>query len=359
MNIAFVALNLDRGGAERQMVTLAGALAERGHRVSVFVFRGGGAFERDLPEAVELIDLGRRRRGDLPMALFRLVRHVRRIRPDVVHPYLAAPNALVTAIRPALGRTAVVWGLRHAELALDTRPRPVRLAFRLSVALSHCATGHIANSQAGRKWHIDKGFPEDRIRVVPNGIDLHRFKFDPLARAASRFEWGVGDDEFLVGMVARRDRLKDHATFVAAAEILGGSGEAVRFIAVGAEPPGTSSAVEWKPPSDDPAAVYSALDLLCMSSVAEGFPNVPAEAMACGTPCVVTDVGDARSIVGNLGWVVPPRTAAEMAAAIDAARLAKPILRERLRCAIAANWSTELLAERTEAALLELIGGTA
>ena len=120
-------------------------------------------------------------------------------------------------------------------------------------------------------------------------------------------------------MVARWDPLKDHANLLNAFHRLAVERDNVRCVLVGEGMDESNSAlvslvrqhdvmgkVILAGPSDNITAVMNALDLHVLSSVGEAFPNVVAEAMACGTPCVVTNVGDAGLIVGNTGWVVPP-----------------------------------------------------
>ena len=165
-----------------------------------------------------------------------------------------------------------------------------------------------------------KCFPSEKTVVVPNGIDTNRFQPAPDLGRQVRADWGVSDREPLIGLVARFDPLKDHRTFLSAAAILAGKRPDLRFACVGDGPAdyrtelhelgqslGLDGRLIWAGERDDMPAVYNALDFLCLSSFSEGFPNVVGEAMACGKPCVVTDVGDASAIVGNTGIVVPPR----------------------------------------------------
>jgi len=80
---------------------------------------------------------------------------------------------------------------------------------------------------------------------------------------------------------------------------------------------GFGNRILWVDACRDMPAVYSSLDVLCSASCSEGFPNVIAEAMACGVPCVVTDVGDSARIVGDTGMVVPSKDSVRLATAIE------------------------------------------
>ncbi len=314
--------SLNYGGAERQLVALAGRLKQGGYPMEVATFYGGGALEKDLArQGVPIHSLGKRSRWDVPKFLWRLIRVVREVNPAVLYGFLGSANILTVLLKPLFPSLRIVWGVRASNMDLGHYGWLDRVLFRIECALARFADLIIVNSVAGRDYVAALGFPKDKLMVIPNGIDAERFKPDMLARDRVRKEWGIGEREFLIGLVGRLDPMKDQETFVRAAALLVRQRPDGRFVCVGngsadrrrslerlANGLGVGTRMLWRDATPDIASVYCALDLLTLSSAfGEGFPNVVAEAMACGVPCVVTDVGDARMIVGEIGLVVPPR----------------------------------------------------
>jgi glycosyltransferase involved in cell wall biosynthesis len=239
---------------------------------------------------------------------------------------------------------------------------------RLAPAIARVADAVICNSEAGKQLCIRQGYDPDALFVVPNGIDTQRFRFDPVGRNRLRALWGVRDDELLIGVVARLDPMKDHATFLRAAKELAGAYGRSQFVCVGlgsrpyadmlrslSADLGLDQQVRWVDEADDICGAYSALDVLCSSSMSEGFSNSIAEAMACERVCVVTDVGDARRIVGDTGRVVPARDHAALASACsDVARMPateRALLGARARRRVEEHFSVERLVDETQALL--------
>ena len=369
MKIAFLIRCLDYGGAERQLVALAKGLSRQGHAVSVATFYAGGSLEKDLREAgVAVIPLNKKSRWDVLGFTGRLVKVMREQRPDVLHGYLGAPNILTVILKLVVPRLRTVWGIRASNMDLDRYDWTARLAYRVERLLSRFADLIIVNSRAGFDYAVAQGFPQERMIVIPNGIDTERFRPDRNSGLELRSEWGVREKELLVGVVARLDPMKDHPTFLKAASLLAEERADVRFVCVGDGPDdcqrelrglgrqlGLTDKINWAAGRDDMPAVYNALDILVSSSsFGEGFSNVIGEAMACSVPCVVTDVGDSALIVGDNGDVVPPADVEAMKAAISkvADRIrAADYSRECNRQRIVDRFSVIELEARTEAAL--------
>jgi glycosyltransferase involved in cell wall biosynthesis len=262
----------------------------------------------------------------------------------------------------------VVWGVRASDIDLTRYSWIQRFDSWIERKLSRFPDLIIANSEAGRAYSINQGFPADKFVVVHNGVDLDRFRFDREGRDRLRHEWGIQDHEVLIGRVGRLDPQKDYPTFVDAAGLLARQSERLRFVTVGTDRPSEESALKqqadklglngrlvWAGPRGDMAAVYSALDISVSSSAyGEGTPNVLAESMACGVPCVTTDVGDSALTVGTLGRVVPRSDPAAIAAA-TLAMLETTHDPAALRQHIADEFSIASLISKTDDALTGLI----
>ena len=371
--IAFLVRALEYGGAERQLVVLAKALHERGNDVRVLTFYAGAPLEAELRQAgVPLRSLGKTGRWDVFGFLRRLHGVLREERVDILHGYLDVPNAVAVVMRVLHPGLTVVWGVRASYMDLTQFDWLARVTSPIVRALSRYAHLVIANSRAGLEYAVAHGYRRATATVIPNGIDAERFVPDRAPGLRVRAEWGVAPHECLIGLIGRLDPMKDHATFLAAASRLGARPD-VRFVCVGGgEPRYAGELAEraeqleladrliWAGPRPDMCAVYNALDIMCSSSSGEGFPNVIGEAMACGVPCVVTDVGDSAWILDQPALVAPPRDPAALAERMrrlvdDRAYAARVGADGRQR--ILREFSVSRLAASTEAALSQLIAG--
>lgn len=369
IRLAFIIRSLDYGGAERQLVTLAKALDKRRLDTTILTFYSGGYLEKELAgSGVKLVSLGKRGRWDLPAFLGRLAYHLRQIRPDVIHSYLDIPNLLAIGAKPFCSNPAIIWGVRSSDLDLDKYDWLRRCGSSLERRVAILPDRIIVNSHAGQKHLLSQGFPAEKLVLIHNGFDTEHFRPDEEARTKVRREWRIGNNEILIGMVARFDPVKDHAMFLRAASLVRKGRSDVRFICVGDGPRGygqrlqqmaerlsVSEKVSWAGMRSDMRNVYSGLDIHVSSSRSEGFPNVVGEAMSCAVPCVVTDAGDAAMIVGDTGFVSPSRNPPALAASLmSCIGSDRNELGLNARRRIEEHWSVRRLAEETERVILAL-----
>jgi glycosyltransferase involved in cell wall biosynthesis len=349
LTVLHVISGLGTGGAEAMLLQVASALQARGmpqHVVSVtdrgryadeFEARGITVTAFDVKSVI----------GGLRGAL-QLARLIEQLQPRVVQGWMYHGDLMALfAHAIARGRAGrrLYWNLRASNM---DRGRYGWL-LRLTAFLSRWPDLVIANSQAGADYHIGLGYRPRRLEVIANGIDTDKFRPDPEARKAVRAELNIPADAVVVIHVARVDPMKDHATFLAAMRTI----PHVQAIMVGS---GTDQLTV--PPNvralglrSDTARLYAAADIVVSTSAfGEGFSNAIGEGMSAGLIPIATDVGDARRIAGDTGWIVAPGDPAAVAGALgEVAALSEAERRRRglaARDRIVANFT---LAQATEA----------
>ncbi len=353
ITVLHVITGLSRGGAEGALSRLVQAMNREEFRSVVVSLRDLGAWGPKLRAAgITVHALDAERWSDGFAALRKLQRIARELQPHIVQSWLYHADLMATLARPRTARLA--WNIRNSDLSQARRWRALVATL---ATLSRAPDVVVANANSGLHAHLDAGYRPRRSIVIPNGVDTDEFKPNPAARVAARRAFGLPETSFIIGMPARADAAKDHATFfAAAAAVLGVRADATFAIAgVGANPRnaslkeaarsvGLDGRIAMLDEVDDMPALYAALDVVALTSVrGEGFPNVVAEAMACGLPVVATDDGDVRRIVGDAGHVVPrgdvPAVAKAMKQCIAAPPEARSALGARARARIEANFS--------------------
>lgn len=298
-----------------------------GHEVHVLTFYPGGALRGDLErDGVPVISLDKRDRWDVAGFLLRLVRALRQEKPAALYSFLPTANIAGLLAARLAGVPHIVWGVRASNIDLKQYDQLSRFEVWLASKLARYAGTIICNSEAGAAFHTDLGYPSDKMTIIPNGIDTDRFCFDKIGRERLRRKWGLLPTDFAIGLSARLDPMKDHVTAFKSLALLSADMSNIKLVCVGAGPLNESlrelsrqlkieEQVIWAGTMSDMPAVYSAFDISISSSYGEGFSNAIAEAMACERLCVVTDVGDSATIVGEAGYVIPASSPEAMAEA--------------------------------------------
>jgi glycosyltransferase involved in cell wall biosynthesis len=320
---------MDRTRFENEIVSLTGILdlAERMHSIGVRVRTLG--MKSGVPN---------------PLLVMRLTRWIRESKPDVIHTWMYHANLIGTLAARLAGDVPVVWGIHHNAFDPRVDKRRTMLVNRACAFLSRRFADRIVFcSEASLRTHKKLSYASEKLEVIPNGFDLEEVKPDPTAHASLREELGIPADAIVIGIAARFHPHKDHRNFIQAAARLYQQMPEVHFLLFGMDitwenvqlagwidSVGIRERCHLLGPRQDISRLFSGMDIATTASRSEAFPIVVGEAMACETPCVVTDVGDSALIVENTGKVVAPEDPRALADAWRSLINAGPGVRRRL-----------------------------
>ncbi len=322
LKITHIITTLDRGGAETMLAKLAGNLASRGGLEQHVICLGpeGRLVSELLQSGIGVTCLGMQKRIQDLLAIAKLFSILRRQKPDIVQTWLYHADMLGSLAALTLGIDRLAWNLRCSEM-IFSESQTTKILVYLLARMSRLPKGIVSNSAAGRRHHQKLGYRPRMWKVIPNGFDTKRFCPNLKAGLAFRKQHGIALDSMVIGMLARFDQMKDYTTFFKAVAMISPRPKVKKFAVVCAgqgvdksnkvleniiSDLGLTGNVHLLGYCAEPESFFQALDIHVLASKGEGFPNVVGEAMSCGVPCIASDVGDVKQLLGNHGKVFAP-----------------------------------------------------
>lgn len=366
MNVVHVITGLENGGAEGVLFRLVTHDVKNKH--VVISLRGEGKYGPLLQSAgIDVHCLHWNNIFSLLFGFFSLIKIIKSYEADVVQTWMYHADLLGGCAAYLSGVKKIFWGIRHSDLSHNDSKRITRIIAKVCAIMSNVIpTKIICCANKASEVHVNIGYKKNKIIVIPNGYDMSNMVVSTPSVQNVKNEMNIGND-FVIGMVGRYHPQKDHANLLESLSYIKEKGCSFVCVLVGNGMDINNSALKSKiedlqledyirllGPRPDIPVIMNALDLHVLSSKSgEGFPNVVAEAMACGTQCVVTDVGDAKKIVGDLGWCVNSEDSRALGDAILDAyqewggdRLNWNARSNRLEAEIEKKYSINLMVER-------------
>ena len=262
--------------------------------------------------------------------LFKLYKLIKKIKPDAIQTWLIHADLIGGIAARFSGIKNIFWGVHHTILLPGKVKFSTIFVLKCNAFLSNFVPKKIIYcAEKSRQIQESIGFNKSKGLVIQNGYDIKNFSQNDILRKDFRNELGCSDNTFLIGHVGSYHPLKDQSNLIDALAFLNKKGFNYSAVLVGKDLDHNNDDLVFKireneltdhifllGERNDIPAVMNGIDLFVLSSISEAFPNVLNEAMACGTPCVTTNVGDASLIVDNTGWVVSPRDPKAIANAV-------------------------------------------
>jgi glycosyltransferase involved in cell wall biosynthesis len=315
---------LERGGAERFLYNLICSGLNKKFKNTVISLMSDGYYGNLLKKKNIPVHSLNMSRGKIN---FTAVNKLRKIiiqnKPDIIQGWMYHGNlaALLGSIMTKRN-IKLSWAIRLSLEIFKSMKLSTRIAIRLGSYMSRIPDLIIYNSTRSLYQHRYSGFSEKKDFFIPNGFDTKAWKPDKKIRLSLRKSFGISKASTIIGYVGRGDDQKDIPTLFKAFEIVSKKYQNIILVTIGRnlkKYPTNNKNIIFLGQRSDVNKIMKSFDLLCLSSKAEGFPNVIGEAMSTGVPCVTTDAGDAKNIVGDTGWVSPPNDPISLAKCLDSA----------------------------------------
>lgn len=309
--IVHIIIGLNVGGAElmlQRLITYSSKRDQFEH--CVISLTDLGVIGPKLQEqGIKVYSIGITSLNSSLLALFKLRKLLRDISPDVVQTWMYHADLLGGLTARSLGIENIIWNVRNTTI--NGRGTVATSITKLCAKLSYTIPKKIVYvSKSALKSHQEFGYSNSKSLVIFNGFDIDKFKYNLRARQQYRQDFQILDSDVVIGSVGRFSKSKDHETFIKSIILATQSNPNIKGLLIGRDINLDSFQITEEQKKkfivigqrEDVANIYSCMDIFCLHSLSEGFPNVLGEAMSAGIPCVVTRAGDSEYILNQVEY---------------------------------------------------------
>ena len=333
MQVLHIISGLGDGGAEAILYRLCQYEKDHSHVViSLMDEEKYGPMLKHI--GVDVYTLNNSKKKIKILSLLKLYKLIFKLKPDVVQTWMYHADFIGGFVARSIGIKNIFWSVHHTTLVGGESKLLTVLIARINSFLSYFVPKKIIYcAEMSRKTQELMGFKKNKGVVIPNGYDVEDFVDDDFKRSKFRNELNTTKDTFVIGHVGRYDPQKDHGNLIEALLDLKQRQINFKAIMIGTnldknnqklvkliKDKQLENFISLLGRRNDIPAAMNGIELFVLSSAfGEAFPNVLNEAMACGTPCVATNVGDSARIIGDTGWIVPIKDPQALSSAINEA----------------------------------------